>query len=213
MSVVEKKRTRGRPAKITREQIIATAKRLSPDQLTMPAVAKALGVRTPSLYHHFRNRKDLLAAMGRELADDLSIAPLTSSDWRSWLVKVAEDAVSFIVDHPQLMDVNIYERSIALTVKFTESILVTLEELGFGEQDAYQICALVGNHITAAVRTQIDAADFNYEEVRSSYESIFEAQGISAPLSLKYFRFMANESPTTLFRRNLTWILDRIPDP
>lgn len=213
MNTAEGKRARGRPPKITREQIIAAAKGLPPGELTMPAVAAQLGVRTPSLYHHFRNRKDLLAAMGRELADNLSIPPLTSSQWRPWVVKVSEAAVNFIVKHPQLMDVNVYEGSLALTVKFTESVLTTLRKLGFSERDAYEICNLLGNYITAEARMQIDADDLNYEAVGASYKKLLQTQGIDAPHSLKYVQFMSRRSSTANFRRNLRWIMDRLPDP
>jgi AcrR family transcriptional regulator len=63
------------PAKVSDQQIVAAARRLIEQggaaALSMQAVAQQVGVRAPSLYKRFRDRADLLAAVEREVLEEL----------------------------------------------------------------------------------------------------------------------------------------------
>ncbi|SCG06383.1 transcriptional regulator, TetR family [Streptomyces sp. MnatMP-M27] len=52
-------------------------------------LAKRLGVEQPSLYYHFRTKKDLLAAMAEAAMAPHANAPLPSpdDDWRDWFLE------------------------------------------------------------------------------------------------------------------------------
>ncbi|MEU6406582.1 TetR/AcrR family transcriptional regulator C-terminal domain-containing protein [Streptomyces sp. NPDC046985] len=52
-------------------------------------LAKRLGVEQPSLYYHFRTKKDLLAAMAEAAMTPHAAAPLPSpgDDWRAWFLE------------------------------------------------------------------------------------------------------------------------------
>lgn len=52
-------------------------------------LAKRLGVEQPSLYYHFRTKKDLLAAMAEAAMAPHAAAPLPSpaDDWRAWFLE------------------------------------------------------------------------------------------------------------------------------
>ncbi|RLV72981.1 TetR/AcrR family transcriptional regulator C-terminal domain-containing protein [Streptomyces rapamycinicus] len=52
-------------------------------------LAKRLGVEQPSLYYHFRTKKDLLAAMAEAAMAPHASAPLPSpeDDWREWFLE------------------------------------------------------------------------------------------------------------------------------
>src|SRR5271168_335957 len=52
-------RTRGRPARISRERIIAAARTIAPEALTMQKVADVLGVDPKALNYHVRDRDGL----------------------------------------------------------------------------------------------------------------------------------------------------------
>jgi TetR/AcrR family transcriptional regulator, tetracycline repressor protein len=52
-------RTRGRPARISRERIIAAARTIEPEALTMQRVADVLGVDPKALNYHVRDRDGL----------------------------------------------------------------------------------------------------------------------------------------------------------
>ena len=68
------KRPRGRPPSISRVQILEAAHSLPFAELTMPAVAKILDVKTPALYHHFKNRNELLRTIGQDLIQGFEVS-------------------------------------------------------------------------------------------------------------------------------------------
>ena len=55
------------------------------ESLTLERLAKTLGVRAPSLYHHFADKTDILEAAARALLVEVSLgAEPAVTDWRSW---------------------------------------------------------------------------------------------------------------------------------
>ncbi|PXX67010.1 TetR family transcriptional regulator [Nocardia tenerifensis] len=80
-------------AKLNRDTVIAEALDLL-DEVGLDAVstrqlAKRLGVEQPSLYYHFRNKEELLAAMAEAAMAPHSTAPLPTpaDDWRDWFLE------------------------------------------------------------------------------------------------------------------------------
>ncbi|MFD6437634.1 TetR/AcrR family transcriptional regulator C-terminal domain-containing protein [Streptomyces venezuelae] len=59
------------------------------DTVSTRRLAKRLGVEQPSLYYHFRTKKDLLAAMAAAAMAPHATAPLPSpeDDWREWFLE------------------------------------------------------------------------------------------------------------------------------
>lgn len=84
-SPVRSTRKRGRPAQLSRAQIVAAALellRLEPDRrLTMQALARVLEVSPMALYSHVRNRADLTAAMATEILAQVRFE-VSAQDWR-----------------------------------------------------------------------------------------------------------------------------------
>jgi TetR/AcrR family tetracycline transcriptional repressor len=75
------------------ERIVATALALLDeeglDRLSTRRLAKALNIQGPSLYHHFRNKAELLGQMAAAMLRD-SLAPLDQSvPWDDWLRALA----------------------------------------------------------------------------------------------------------------------------
>ena len=58
------------------------------DGVSTRAVARRLGVEQPSLYWHFKNKQELLAAMAAAALEPQDALPLpqTGDDWRSWFL-------------------------------------------------------------------------------------------------------------------------------
>ncbi|AGP60185.1 hypothetical protein M271_44085 [Streptomyces rapamycinicus NRRL 5491] len=79
--------------KMNRETVVTEALDLL-DEVGLETVstrrlAKRLGVEQPSLYYHFRTKKDLLAAMAEAAMAPHASAPLPSpeDDWREWFLE------------------------------------------------------------------------------------------------------------------------------
>ncbi|WP_006246753.1 TetR/AcrR family transcriptional regulator [Mycolicibacterium tusciae] len=77
-------RTRGRPPRISRDQIVAAARSISASDLTMQAVADALGVSRKALHYYVGDRAGLLTLMVLDQFER-ELAPVelpTDDDWR-----------------------------------------------------------------------------------------------------------------------------------
>ncbi|WP_431919208.1 TetR/AcrR family transcriptional regulator C-terminal domain-containing protein [Micromonospora wenchangensis] len=78
--------------KIRREIVVAEALALLDeaglDGVSTRQLAKRLGVEQPTLYHYFRTKKDLLAAMAQAAMAPHATAPLPApgDDWRAWFL-------------------------------------------------------------------------------------------------------------------------------
>ncbi|NEB75552.1 TetR family transcriptional regulator [Streptomyces sp. SID14478] len=59
------------------------------DAVSTRQLARRLGVEQPSLYYHFKNKKELLGAMARAaMAPHVAVAaPEPGDDWRDWFFK------------------------------------------------------------------------------------------------------------------------------
>uniref|UniRef100_A0AAU3H7H1 TetR/AcrR family transcriptional regulator C-terminal domain-containing protein n=1 Tax=Streptomyces sp. NBC_01401 TaxID=2903854 RepID=A0AAU3H7H1_9ACTN len=78
---------------MNRETVITEALRLLDDvgldAVSTRQLAKRLGVEQPSLYWHFRTKKDLLAAMAEAAMAPHAVPPLPEpgDDWRDWFLE------------------------------------------------------------------------------------------------------------------------------
>ncbi|MCD2194728.1 TetR family transcriptional regulator [Actinomycetospora endophytica] len=57
---------------------------------TLPRLGHELGVRTPSLYYHFRDRAELLSGVARGIVEQTALPPTpTEGHWDAWFVELA----------------------------------------------------------------------------------------------------------------------------
>src|ERR1700755_143263 len=77
-------RTRGRPARISRERIIAAARTIAPEALTMQKVADALGVDPKALKYHVGDRDALRALVAVDVFESelRRVKIPDGGDWR-----------------------------------------------------------------------------------------------------------------------------------
>lgn len=126
---------RGRPPKVTRALIIEAVLAEGFAGLTVPAVAKRLGVVTMTLYRHAPTRADLLAmAWGHVL--DQHAWPERDLPWRDLLHRYATTLWDLLAGHPgavtELSTVVLPERMVHLF----DDLAVTLIDQGFTASDA-----------------------------------------------------------------------------
>ncbi|MGL5816424.1 MAG: TetR/AcrR family transcriptional regulator [Phycicoccus sp.] len=75
---------RGRPARISRQSIATAAAGVGFEQLTVAAVADELGTSAAALYHHVRDRDELVAIAVEEVVDTAHW-PDPALPWREYL--------------------------------------------------------------------------------------------------------------------------------
>lgn len=71
------------------------------EALSLQEVAKRLGVKAPSLYHHFRDKNELLEEIARLLLLEVEAPKLNpKDDWRDVLFRLAVETRRQILRHP-----------------------------------------------------------------------------------------------------------------
>ncbi|WP_115787031.1 TetR/AcrR family transcriptional regulator [Arthrobacter silvisoli] len=99
-------RRAGRPAKnvLNRDLILATAitvlNRTGPEDFTMAALAKELGVKTPALYHHVGGKNDILAGMRQFVTAGIDYGVFKALPWDEATVIWARSYRAAFAAHP-----------------------------------------------------------------------------------------------------------------
>ena len=131
-------RKRGRPALLSREQIVLAALELlrgTPAKpLTMQVLAKALSVSPMSLYTHIRNREDLMQAIAEYVLGEVEVQ--LSDDWRvtiaQWSLAVRRQFLRYPFLGTLIQD---GIATPAAWLKISNPLLQALKQAGFeGEQ-------------------------------------------------------------------------------
>jgi AcrR family transcriptional regulator len=71
------------------------------EALSLERLAKEIGVRAPSLYHHFADKAEILARVARLVTLEVPVPPQPShDDWPEWMVEMCVGFRRAIMAHP-----------------------------------------------------------------------------------------------------------------
>ena len=134
---------RGRPQRISREQIVTAALELGtvqdPGALRMSDVAKALDVGPAALYNHVRDRDELLALMAARVLDETEyddFEPAAGAVWQDWTSAFAQATRAAIVANPQLLQyVRLTSAPTGLRLDRIEHLAAVMDRAGFATAD------------------------------------------------------------------------------
>jgi TetR/AcrR family transcriptional regulator, tetracycline repressor protein len=154
-------RGRGRPSKINQDRIVAAARGLAPEKLTMQAVADTLGVDRKALNYYVSDRDGLLELVALDAFEsEIRRVDLPAhADWRRVLrsyataTKEAFTRVGVLISYVRFDGVT---DTAALEV--VERIIESLVAAGFGVADAGRAITLVSGVAQAAARETMAVA-------------------------------------------------------
>ena len=99
----------GRPARISREQVLHTAlvivDRGGLEALTMRAVAEELDVEAMSLYRHVEHKADLVTGLVELVWSEVEIPDPATQDWKGYTRAVLGSLYATVLRHPHLAEV------------------------------------------------------------------------------------------------------------
>lgn len=142
------------------ETAFAVAAESSVDELSIPLVAKSLGVGVTSVYWHVRNKSELLDAMtDRALIRSGMPAFLESDDWRESLMTHARGVRKTFLSDPVLTDLILIRGALSpmarrLGAQETEKAIASMTEAGLDEQTAQEIYSAVSELVRGSVLLQ-----------------------------------------------------------
>jgi AcrR family transcriptional regulator len=127
----------GRPARIDRTAIAEAVLDIGLDGISMKAVADHLGVSVAGLYHHVRNRRDLLVLAAEHSLSRVAAPEDTGQHWDEWLREWARHVYDSFVEEPEIL---VQFMSGALRwdamVDVIDSVIQVLGRGGFDPADA-----------------------------------------------------------------------------
>jgi AcrR family transcriptional regulator len=152
-----KPRQRGRPRQITRERIVAAARTLAPEELTMQAVADLLGVDPKALNYHVGDREALRELVAVDaFAVELSRMEIpTGGDWRDVLRSYAAALREATVTLGVLATYFRLPAGSLGALEPVECVLQSLVDAGFSVDDASHVLRLVSELGHAAGREAV----------------------------------------------------------
>ncbi|MFI9776792.1 TetR/AcrR family transcriptional regulator C-terminal domain-containing protein [Streptomyces sp. NPDC051956] len=151
-------RRRGRPPRIDQDRIVAAARLVPPESLTMQAVADQLGVHRKALHYHVRDREGLLELLARDtLQTELGRHEASlEGDWQEVLRTFATAVRASIVQTGALYD---YVRMPAAgglgSLARVEQVAQALIDAGFDERTAGLTIGFVAELTYASARDAV----------------------------------------------------------
>ena len=102
--------------------------------LSIRRLGEALNVNGASLYHHFKNKDDILVGVTQLALADVT-SPRTENDsWRVWLPLNAYRTRQALVAHPELIPVMLRRSGLGIGAKEVEASINRLEEEGVPDE-------------------------------------------------------------------------------
>lgn len=160
------KRGRGRPAVITREQVVRAAREVGLEDLRMSRVAEALQVRPAALYHHVRDREELIQLVAWQVLEETeydSWIPADGAGWREWVRAYATALRQAMLANPALFGyIRLTTAATAQRLDQIELLVGVLLDAGFDLETARHALQYVHLLVEGEVRER-QAADHGDE--------------------------------------------------
>lgn len=203
-----KRRTGGRPAKISRARILAEVRQMN-GELSFSRIAERLGVRQPALYYHFASRDELLDALMVELAKEFVPQPGDPQRWRPWLEQTALEFHDFLLANPAMLTVENWHGFAMVGQRLIEAVLETLAAAGYS--------------VEQAGRTWDAISHMTYSHARLIHEVRRAGPGLATRLAgrrppapgprTRAWQATLDRDPRRQLAETLHWIVAGLPEP
>jgi AcrR family transcriptional regulator len=199
------RRRRGRPAKLSRQGILAAAVALidrdGVESLTMRTLAGALGVEAMSLYRHLASKEALLDGVAEQLLGEIQPRGV-SSDWTEGVRGFARSVRGLAHEHPRAFAL-LATRALdgRGSLQPVEDLLASLRAGGFTPARAVAAYRVVAAYTRGYALSEI--AGFSFDEATLTAEAL----GERFPTIRALGRHLASEPGRGSFQAGLELII------
>lgn len=110
------------------------------DAFSLPRLAREMNVKAPSLYHHFNDKNEILAAVARHIVSTTTFPRKPDSgDWTEWFTQLSLNFRTAVLRHRQAAPILLQFMPRDLLTDVYESAAVYLEECAVPSQLHVQI--------------------------------------------------------------------------
>jgi AcrR family transcriptional regulator len=136
----------GRPARIDKDAIAEAVLEIGLDQSSMKAVAEHLGVSVPGLYHHVRNRKELLLLAAQRSMAQMQLPNHEGKHWSEWLREWGRYSRNAFIEEPEVLGQYLSGAvSWEQVVEVIDSVIQVLTPQGFTPASALAAWEAIGS--------------------------------------------------------------------
>ncbi len=151
----------GRRGRITRELVVRTALRLMDaeglEAVSMRRVARELGVEAMSLYHHVRDKEDLLDGVIEAAMAEFPV-PEDHPDWREAGRRIARAWRALLKAHPHVLTLLAHRReplAAAAVLRPVDRALAVLARAGLSPEETVRAFRAFGSYIQGFVLAEL----------------------------------------------------------
>lgn len=207
-AAVPARRGRGTSAGLELRQIVAAARSLPPERLTMQAVANLLGVDRKAIHNHVPDREALatLVALDAFAANSADVRIPETADWRSASGIYAHGLVDGVIAVGGLAQ-HLSQGSplIAKTLENSEAVLARLIGAGFDYAEAQRFMAALTNICLAFARDVLAVSRDGDSTRAHSLQAALASQDDS---KFPHLSHIAQRPENTYDRKQLEFSLD-----
>lgn len=136
--------TKETPRRLDPQKVVDSALAIADDEgpaaVTLRRLAQLHGVTPMALYRHFKDKDDLLAALGDRLLDSVVLPEPTDEPWDVQLHKLLTAFVTALRTHPRLADLTLFRMLVSEPgLAIAERTMGLLTQGGFSVDDAAEI--------------------------------------------------------------------------
>lgn len=100
------------------------------DDLSIRRLARELDVNGASLYHHFKNKDEILLGAAKLALEDARLLQGNDVDWREWFIDQARLYRRALMDHPALVTVILMQHPHRIALGFYDAAVQLLVDSG-----------------------------------------------------------------------------------
>ncbi|MEW2354460.1 TetR/AcrR family transcriptional regulator [Spirillospora sp. NPDC029432] len=168
------RRTTGRPPRISRAEIVGTARRIVAEQgvgkLTMRGLAREIGSTPMALYHHVRDKEELLLLLLDDIAASAPRPDPLPADPRERLVTVATAMHDLLAGCPWIVEVLTADDLMAeAALWYSEHIVDAAVAAGLGLEEAVDAYRTVWYYTAGQIITTATSARRRAQDERPTY--------------------------------------------
>ena len=179
---------------VTRDRALQVAVKLSDqggvESLSMRKLAQELGVEAMSLYHHVKNKEDILDGMVDLVSSEIEL-PAYNTDWKEAIRHWANSLRTVLTRHPWAIGLMYSRATPSLTnMQNLNTVIGCLRQVGFSVQMAANAISLLDSYIYGFVLQEVNLPFGDATEFAEGVEGV--AQQLS-PNEFPYLLELSSE--------------------
>ncbi|WP_236794439.1 TetR/AcrR family transcriptional regulator [Amycolatopsis sp. GM8] len=145
------------------------------EELSIRRLARELDVNGASLYHHFRNKDEILLGAARLALEDARLLGSTDVDWREWFIGQARLYRRALLDHPALVTIILKQHPHRIALEFYDEAVRVLRENGVPTPSIIPLIEMMESFTFGSV-LYMAAARNDDDDLGESYKALAEAR-------------------------------------